>query len=284
MTIQELISNPNYPQKIILQKLICHFLTISREDMRVLSDQEIKNTDLEKIISWYNSYVNDSKPLDYIIWYVEFFGIRFFVNQHTIVPRPETEYMITAVTEHCNLLWSWNILMDIWTWSWVLWISVLLQNPDTFQNAFLTDYSQDALVVAKQNYDNLIKSEKFDTKFIRSDLVNFVDSYTSLIQEKNIILLWNLPYIPEQMHDENNPDSVKKREPRMAFVWGEDWLIYYYKMFDQIINFNLKNITMFLEMMTRQVDILRSRYSEIFIFEEVKTFHFNIRIVKVRFK
>jgi hypothetical protein len=66
---------------------------------------------------------------------------------------------------------------------------VLLQNPDTFQNAFLTDYSQDALVVAKQNYDNLIKSEKFDTKFIRSDLVNFVDSYTSLIQEKNIILL-----------------------------------------------------------------------------------------------
>jgi hypothetical protein len=51
MTIQELISNPNYPQKIILQKLICHFLTISREDMRVLSDQEIKNTDLEKIIS-----------------------------------------------------------------------------------------------------------------------------------------------------------------------------------------------------------------------------------------
>jgi hypothetical protein len=86
------------------------------------------------------------------------------------------------------------------------------------------------------------------------------------------------------MHDENNPDSVKKREPRMAFVWGEDWLIYYYKMFDQIINFNLKNITMFLEMMTRQVDILRSRYSEIFIFEEVKTFHFNIRIVKVRFK
>jgi len=284
MTIQDLISNPNYPQKIILQKLICHFLNISREDMRVLSDQEIKKTDLEKIISWYDSYVNDSKPLDYIIWYVSFFGIKFFVNQHTIVPRPETEYMITAVTEHCNLLWSWNILMDIWTWSWVLWISVLLQNPDTFQNAFLTDYSQDALVVAKQNYDNLIKSEKFDTKFIRSDLVNFVDSYTSLIQEKNIILLWNLPYIPEQMHDENNPDSVKKREPRMAFVWGEDWLIYYYKMFDQLIDFNLKNITMFLEMMTRQVDILRSRYSEIFIFEEVKTFHFNIRIVKVWFK
>lgn len=37
---------------------------------------------------------------------------------------------------------------------------------------------------------------------------------------------------------------------------------------------------MFLEMMTRQVDILRKLYGAQFIFEEVKTFHFNIRIIK----
>lgn len=286
MTIQDLIANPDYPQKIILQKLICHFCNISREDMRVKSDQEIKNSDLEKIISWYNAYVKDSKPLDYILWHVEFFGIKFLVNQHTIIPRPETEYMISAVTEYCHKILinkSDNILMDIGTWCWVLWISVLLQNPDVFQTVFLTDYSQDAILVAKQNYDNLIKSDKFDTKFIRSDLVNFTDSYSSLIWNKDIVLLGNLPYIPEKTHDENNPDSVKKREPRMAFVGGEDWLIYYYKMFDQIIDFKLHKIVMFLEMMTRQVDILRSKYSDYFTFEEVKTFHFNIRIVKVRF-
>jgi len=148
----------------------------------------------------------------------------------------------------------------------------------------LTDYSQEALIVAKQNYDNLINTTQYDTRFIRSDLLSFVDSYRSIIQGKNIILLGNLPYIPEQTHDENNPDSVKKREPRMAFVGGEDGLIYYYKMFDQLIDFKLHKVVMFLEMMTRQVDILRSKYSDIFIFEEVKTFHFNIRIVKVWFK
>ena len=287
MTIQDLISNPDYPQKIILQKLICHFLNISRENLRVNSNQEISVSSLDKIILWYNSYVNDAKPLEYILWEVEFFGIKFFVNQHTIIPRPETEYMINAVTEYCqkNLSnQSDNILMDIWTWCGVLWISVLLQNPDTFQTIFLTDYSQDALWISKQNYDNLIEPQKFNTKFIRSDLVNFVDSYTSFILEKNIILLGNLPYIPEKTHDENNPDSVKKREPRMAFVWWDDGLIYYYKMFDQIIGFDLRKIIMFLEMMTRQVDILRSKYSEYFIFEEVKTFHFNIRIVKVWYK
>lgn len=287
MTIQDLIANPDYPQKIILQKLICHFCDISREDMRVQSDQEIKNTDLEKIISWYHAYVKDSKPLDYILWHVEFFGIKFLVNQHTIIPRPETEYMISAVTEYCQkslINKSDNVLMDIGTWCWVLWISVLLQNPDTFQTVFLTDYSQDAIVVAKQNYDNLIQSDTLDTKFIRSDLINFADSYSSSILNKDIVLLGNLPYIPEKTHDESNPDSVKKREPRMAFVWWDDGLIYYYKMFDQIIDFQLTNIVMFLEMMTRQVDILRSKYSNYFNFEEVKTFHFNIRIVKVWFK
>lgn len=38
---------------------------------------------------------------------------------------------------------------------------------------------------------------------------------------------------------------------------------------------------LFLEMMTRQVDILRQAYGENWLFEEVQTFHFNIRIVKV---
>ncbi|MEI7477316.1 MAG: hypothetical protein WCJ81_02010 [bacterium] len=37
--------------------------------------------------------------------------------------------------------------------------------------------------------------------------------------------------------------------------------------------------TMFLEMMTWQVDILRKEFPHI-LFEEIKTFHFNIRIVK----
>jgi len=41
---------------------------------------------------------------------------------------------------------------------------------------------------------------------------------------------------------------------------------------------------MFLEMMTRQVDILRQEYQEKISFEEVKTFHFNIRIVKATLK
>ncbi|USN54172.1 MAG: hypothetical protein H6765_06290 [Candidatus Peribacteria bacterium] len=52
-------------------------------------------------------------------------------------------------------------------------------------------------------------------------------------------------------------------------------------MFDQLLaQVPDAQVTMFLEMMTRQVDILRQEYGEKIHFEEVKTFHFNIRIVK----
>jgi len=43
---------------------------------------------------------------------------------------------------------------------------------------------------------------------------------------------------------------------------------------------SIGSVTMFLEMMTRQTDILRAEFGDHIVFEEVKTFHFNIRIVK----
>ena len=56
-------------------------------------------------------------------------------------------------------------------------------------------------------------------------------------------------------------------------------------MFAQLLDLKdqVSDLVMFLEMMTWQVDILRKEYKGVIEFEEVKTFHFNIRIVKARF-
>lgn len=56
-------------------------------------------------------------------------------------------------------------------------------------------------------------------------------------------------------------------------------------MFEQILtlqttDYRVGHLVMFLEMMTWQVEILQAEFGEEMIFEEVKTFHFNIRIVK----
>ena len=290
MLLQDLLQNPEYKQKYVLEKFIQEVLQISREEMWMQMDKEVTEPEVDQILRYYHSYVENKKPMEYILWHVDFFWIPFMVNENTLIPRPETEYMITAVTEYTkenldsnNQKW---ILLDIGTWCGVLWISVLLQNPNSYDKIFFSDISAWALFVAQENYKNLIEKE-YDKEFLESDLVAFIADKT-LDTSKPITLVANLPYIPDETFDQNSPDNVQKREPRMAFVWWNDWLDYYRQMFNQLFQFKSEwkiwKVMMFLEMMTWQVEILEKEFWDKLSFEEVKTFHFNIRIVKASFK
>ncbi|MDD2536989.1 MAG: peptide chain release factor N(5)-glutamine methyltransferase [Candidatus Absconditabacteria bacterium] len=308
MTLQELLQNPDYKQKFVLEKFIRHTLNITREEMRVQLERGLTTQESTEIINNYNSCTIDKKPLEYILGHVDFFGIPFYVDENTIIPRPETEYMITAVTEFTKERQKketeqkksdFRVLLDIGTGSGVLGISILLQNPDAYREVFLTDISAEALIVAKKNYDTLIStplmkggseaggSQNYDTRFIQSNLAAFIESYP-IMKESPITLVSNFPYIPDDTFDNNALENVQKREPRLAFVGGEDGLELCRKMFQQIKEFKekklIREITMFLEMMTWQVDILRKEFGDWLDFEEVKTFHFNIRIVKAWIK
>lgn len=287
MTISQLISNPDFKEKHILQKLIIEYLEISREEIRSKWDLEIPEEIYEKIIRWYKLATEEKMPLDYIIGRVGFFWKDFIVNQDTLVPRPETEYMIQAVSEYIQSAHKSDsdlVLMDIGTGSGVLWTSVLLQNPDNIDKVFFTDISDKALLVAKQNVDKHLAWYRQEMFFICTDLLTFAENYQEVLADKNIVLVANLPYIPEQMFDQNSPENVQKREPRMAFVWGEDGLIYYRQMLDQMSESIAQRTVCFFEMMTRQVDILAKEYEKTWSFEEIKTFHFNIRIIKASYK
>lgn len=286
MQLQQLIQDPQYKKKFVLEKLLCHYLNLTRPQLWTNSEFEIPEEILEKVQKGYHDYVELEKPLEYILGFVEFFGVRFWVNEHTLIPRPETEYMITAISEYmAEKSAPDHILLDIGTGSGVLGCCVLLQNADKFEHVFLADISADALMVSKKNYDDLIDGKKYDLRVIQSDLCAFLESYPQITAGKSLIMTANLPYIPDQTFDQNSPVNVQKREPRFAFVGGDDGLDLYRKMFAQLQEqrANFTDLTMFLEMMTRQVDILREEFGELLSFEEVKTFHFNIRIVKARF-
>ena len=286
MQLQALIQNPAYKKKFVLEKLLCHYLDKTRTELWTDADQELSEELVKKIQEDYRAYEEDEKPLEYILGFVEFFGVRFWVNEHTLIPRPETEYMITAITEELQSREdSDHILLDIGTGSGVLWCSVLLQNEGKIREVFLADISADALYVANRNYNDLIDGSLYDTRIVQSDLCAFLESYSGIIEGRKLIMTANLPYIPDQTFDENSPANVQKWEPRFAFVGWDDGLDLYRKMFAQLLELKdqVSDLVMFLEMMTWQVDILRKEYEGVIEFEEVKTFHFNIRIVKARF-
>lgn len=69
-------------------------------------------------------------PLEYIVGKVTFLGNDFVVNKHTLIPRPETEYMIEAINEFVQT--SDLVLLDVGTGCGVLGLSVLLHNLGRF--------------------------------------------------------------------------------------------------------------------------------------------------------
>ena len=73
MFLQDLLQNPEYKQKFVLEKFIQEVLQISREEMWMQLDKEISSSEVDQILTYYRAYVDDKKPMEYILGHVDFF-------------------------------------------------------------------------------------------------------------------------------------------------------------------------------------------------------------------
>lgn len=287
MTIQSLFADPRFEHKKVIEKLLCATYGWTKEELFVRFDQDVTPEVLSRIETDYFAYKTDQKPLEYVLWFVEFFGLRFKVDQNTLIPRPETEYMIQAVDERC-LEHPWQkVLLDVGTGCGVLWVSVIKHNPGVFDQRIFTDIADETLEVAKTNAITHLWNDHH-INFLKGSVLNFLfDEQFRGLLSRPVLLVSNMPYIPEQTFDENVEINVKKWEPKIAFVWWDDGLLYYKQMLEQLLELRKIGLTTcvsFREMMTRQQEILEKEFWEYFNFEAKKTFHFNIIILKVDFR
>jgi release factor glutamine methyltransferase len=147
----------------------------------------------------------------------------------------------------------------------------------------LTDIDDDTLAMAKKNFSIYFPSPNFSIDFFNSSLLDFLDDKEiDLSVFDSIVLVSNAPYIPDDTLDTEVEENVKKREPRIALVGGKDGLDLYRILLRQIVKKlpQIQQMSIFFEMMTWQCDILRGEFEDQFTFDEVKTFHANIRIVR----
>ncbi len=291
MTYFELISNIQYPKKALIFKLI-EFYTGKTKDQIHLEYNNPMDSDVEyRVINWYRRYVDEWEPLEYITDNVSFLGNHFHIDGRALIPRPETEYMIQSVVEGMASKWNNNILIDVGTWCGVLWLSSLLLAPQAWSHTYLTDYEPQIIELTRKNlarHQDEITNHKAQStiELVTASMLDWVSSEHVWLRNSydNIVIVANLPYIPETTFDENVDESAKKWEPREAFVWGDDWLDWYRVMFGQL--FELQSwwlttpVTMFLEMMTWQMEILEREFGSRIQFSVTKTFHFNIIIVQ----
>ena len=90
---------------------------------------------------------------------------------------------------------------------------------DHILEAYLCDLSSDALIIAQKNKETLLSPEQqATTTLLHCSLLDH-PTFKKIFQESNpLILVANLPYIPDEMFATNADERITKREPTMAFV------------------------------------------------------------------
>ena len=194
----------------------------------LISDEE----DLNKILA----ELKTGKPYQQILGYSEFYGLRFFVDENVLIPRPETEELMEiAIQRLKNLKIKKLKILDIGTGSGIIPITLKKHIKNAEISAM--DISEKALEIAKKNSDFY----KTEIHFIQADYLN------TDVTEKYDAIISNPPYIgiDENVEIEN---SVKGFEPNLAlFSPTSDALIFYKKIAkDCKTNLN-KNGLFFLE-------------------------------------
>lgn len=156
------------------------------------------------------------EPLAYIRGRTEFYGRDFYVNQHVLEPRPESETIITLLKQLCDK--QQPKLADIGSGSGALGITAALElGLDT---VYLHDIDPKTLEVAHKN----AKAHDVHAEFVQTNLIN---NYNADYE----ILLCNLPYVPNDFHI----NTAATHEPKLAIFGGKDGLDLYREMFAQII-------------------------------------------------
>lgn len=170
----------------------------------------------------------------------EFYGLKFKVNKHVLVPRPETEMMVDVVLELITRNSQLTTIVDVGTGSGC--IVIALAKKLKGGKFIAIDISRKALNMAKENakFHNL-----HNIKFLQGNLMSpIIKELRVMSYELRVVICANLPYLtPNQLKD----SSTIKFEPQDALVGGSDGLKYYRELFSQLKLLPNKNITVLCE-------------------------------------
>ncbi len=170
-------------------------------------------------------------PLAVMMGFSEFYHHKFFINQHVLVPRPETEYMVDLLIQEFK--GKVQRVLDVGTGSGVIVLSLL--NYGVGKNGIGVDISPEALKVAEINRKGLRLEKK--VSLFQSDRLSKVEGTFDLIVS-------NPPYIKASSHKNLVHVSVDKHEPHQALYLPDDYYVLWFEDFFQEVRSHLNGTFM----------------------------------------
>lgn len=191
-------------------------LTIERASLLAHTDRELTIADQAQL----NTFITQREshfPLAYIRGKAAFYGRTFHVSPAVLVPRPETEALVTRLLEIAPSLPEQPHIVDVGTGSGCIGLTAKLELPDAAVT--LIDVDPSALEVARKN-----------TALHQTQVTTLQSNLLDALNASADVLLANLPYVPV-----NYPiNKAASREPAIALFSGQDGLDAYRLFWKQV--------------------------------------------------
>lgn len=210
-----------------------NYFNVSRLDLAMQPNLALTTSEHPKIMEAL-SLLKTEFPIQYILKETEFYGFPFKVTKSTLIPRSETEELVTWVSETIKGLEVSNNklnLLDIGTGSGCIAISLAKILPGL--KAVALDVSKEALVVAKEN----AVINKVDVQFVQA---NILETHSGLFPETLDVIVSNPPYVRELEKKEMKP-NVLNNEPHLALFVDDDNALQFYKAIIEFAKLHLKD-------------------------------------------
>jgi len=202
-----------------IASLVMEKLTGASKSLRVIHKlNEVPEEQEILFRKWFEELMLN-RPVQYVLGEAWFSGLRFYVDERVLIPRPETEELVAWVLEDLEPLLTEDFkILDIGTGTGCIPVSIGKKRKDL--RLLACDFSIPALEVARKNsQDNQVPIE-----FIYADMLS--NSSWDLIPAINMIIS-NPPYIPGQQRAVLDK-HVRNFEPAIAlFVPDEDPIVFY---------------------------------------------------------
>ena len=210
----------------LIMILLEHYFGIDR--VKIAMEPELRLSESELLtLHFAVKELLKNKPVQYIIGETEFCGMRFFVDENVLIPRPETEEMVKNIAscrdKACLIPTGCNVL-DIGTGSGCIAISIAKLLKDSVVTA--VDVSEKALEVAKKNAE----ANDVNVNFILDDILNLKNP--ELIDNQFDIIVSNPPYVCESEKSEMRANVLDYEPSSALFVSDNDPLIFYRKILE----------------------------------------------------
>lgn len=217
-----------------------HFLDMPRIQLNLNPELSISKPEYDSFFSTLSD-LKHHKPIQYIFGETEFYGLKFKVNQNVLIPRQETEELVSLIIKDSKLKTQRPMtILDIGTGSGCIAISLARHLPNA--QVYALDVSKDVLEVAKAN----AKLNDVDIHFINDNILDVVNKNFLVLNKANPqidttffdIIVSNPPYVRQKEKAEMNP-NVLDNEPHLALFVDDNNPLVFYKA---ITNFAVNNL------------------------------------------